>query len=128
MRNISMRIMKKRKKNYYAKPAYEVYLAKQFNTWIVAAKEKALQMPGKMPPKQKFKGIFPPYCKVQPAVNPLPSQPIQPVIAQKPAAQPSAPSVATHRPPPHQKPKHQFNPQYNLYYILHPKQHQDNPH
>ena len=61
--------------DYYAEPAYEVYPAERSSTHIAAAKEKASQMSGKVPPKQKFEEVFPPPRKVQPTANPPPIQP-----------------------------------------------------
>ena len=48
---------------YYAEPAYEVYLAEQSSTRIAEAHKKASCLPAKAPPWQKFEGVFPPPCK-----------------------------------------------------------------
>jgi len=81
--------------DYYAEPAYEVYPAERSSTRIAAAREKASQMPGKVPPKQKFEGVFPPPRKVQPTANPPAIQPTRPPpVPAPPAPRPPAPAPA----------------------------------
>ena len=64
---------------------------------IVQACDKASCVPVK-PSQQKFEGVFPPPCKDRPVAKP-PIQQTQPAPAQRPAVQPPAPPVVTHRPP-----------------------------
>jgi len=74
---------------YYAEPAYEAYPVQRTSTRIANARERASQMPGRVPPpRQKFEGVFPPPRKDRnrPAANPPAQPPPEPV--QRPALPP----------------------------------------